>query len=248
MQHSTKKGVSEPQLGSLKDVEQKKRQVFKPILDNPYTQSSQWPEVDSKLANDILELLCLLLAGVGKYQKMKRGAKKGEDIGEPDMLNHITLGFNSTVKRLESQADEKRQILTGQSKRLKKSSDSNLKYVFVAKNDISPPILTQSFPVLCFTASQSLENRVKLVGLPKGSMDRLSSILNIKHTGIIGITENFTEAKPLLTLVDSIEDVDMPWLSAIFTDISSFTAYFHKPAIKVLATTAPVATKKKSTK
>lgn len=248
MEQSTQKWVSKPQLGSLKDAEQKKKQVFKPILDNPYTQSNQWSELDAKLANDILELLCLLLAGVGKYQKMKSESKKGEDIGEPAMLNHMTLGFNSTIKRLESQADEKRQILTGQSKRPRNSFDSYLKYVFVAKNDISPPILTQSFPVLCYTASQSLENRVKLIELPKGSMERLSSILNIKHTGIIGITENFTDAKPLLTLVDGIKDVDMPWLSAIFTDINSFTAYFHKPAIKVLATTAPAATKKKSTK
>lgn len=245
---SSKKAVA-PQLGSLKDVEQKKKQVFKPILDNPYTQSSQWPAIDAKLSTDILDLLCLLLMSVGKYELLAKettkAANKGEAAVPPEIRSHLTLGFNSTVKRLESQAAEKRQVLTGESKRAKKESVEYLKYVFVAKNDISPSILTQSFPVLCYTASKSLDNRVKLVELPKGAMEKVSTTLNIKHTGIIGLTDVAAEAKPLYSLVNAIEDVDMPWLSRIFTDIDGFKAYFHKPAIKVLATTAPVANKKK---
>ena len=46
---------------SLKSQEAKRKQVFRPILDNSFTQSNQWPFIEPTIANDIVDLLEVLL-------------------------------------------------------------------------------------------------------------------------------------------------------------------------------------------
>lgn len=256
---SGKPGLMGPLPGSLKDVEQKRRQVFKPILDNPYTQTNQWPEMDQKAATDILDLLCLLLLRVGKYSSILKEANEKKKVDKshktpdaPAIQSQMTIGFNSTVKKLESQASCKmrHKSTTKKHKKLKVIENSTqLKYIFVAKSDIQPALLTQSFPVLSFTASESLGNRIKLVELPKGAMNKLSESLNMKNIGIIGLTNNAKEAKPLYDLVNlNITDIDIPWLSGIFDESANINNLFHKPAVKMLLTSAPIIPKKNDQK
>lgn len=56
--------------GSLKDLDQKRKQVFKPVLDNPFTQSNLWPFIKPELAEQIIQLLELILAPIGNYYKL----------------------------------------------------------------------------------------------------------------------------------------------------------------------------------
>lgn len=153
---------------SIKAQEAKKRLVFRPILDNPYTQSNVWPFIEPQLGVDIVDLLENIL-------KTQKDSKE------------IYHGFNPTVQTLEKQAAYNRD----------KTGDvvPQIKYVFVCKFDMSPPILTSMFPVLCMTSSKSTDDMVKLVQLPRGSIERLSKALGIENSGIIGITEKLEQAK-----------------------------------------------------
>lgn len=233
--------------GSLRDAEKRRRQVFKPVLDNPFTQGHQWPTVEPDLGNSIVDVLALVLSGLGSYNLLVKELRSKNGTGhpklpaEPPIRKHITIGFNSTVQSLEKQASAKRAKAT--KKRAKKaecdSGDSiYIKYVFVAKAEISPPILTQHFPLLSFTASKSRLDRVKLIQLPRGATRKLSETLGVPNTTIIGLTGDLREAKPLYALADRVENVEAPWLEGMFWGDDE--AYFHKPALKVLATSAPV--------
>ncbi|KAF3988359.1 hypothetical protein FT663_02393 [Candidozyma haemuli var. vulneris] len=222
--------------GSLKDLDKKSREVFKPILDNPFTQGPDYPALPKETARAILDYLLQLLPSYGNYLSLKN--KKGV---EPHALNNkITLGFNSTVQALEAQASTNRQkVFKKQKVTSKKSSiDGYVKYVFVARNDISTPLLTSMFPLLAFSASKSPQNRVKLIDLPRGSMNKLSEVLHTPNVGIIALSEEWKEGKELFAMIErEVKDVEVPWLQGLFDGQLDL---FEKPAIKFLKTKTPL--------
>ncbi|EMG49196.1 hypothetical protein G210_0103, partial [Candida maltosa Xu316] len=216
---TTAKTSSKATSSSIKAQEAKKKQIFKPILDNPYTQSNIWPFIEPQLGLDIVDLLEVTL-------------KTGKDTSD------IVHGFNSTVGRLEKQAAHNRGMH-------KNKSIAQIKYLFVCKFDMSPPILTSIFPVLSFTSSKNAEDRVKLVQLPRGSMERLSKALGVEHCGVIGLTGEINQAKPLYGMINAnVRDVEVPWLNGLFEKNAKVP--FSVPNIKQIATT--VGAKKSSKK
>ncbi|KAK6198467.1 RNase P and RNase MRP subunit [Scheffersomyces amazonensis] len=222
---------------SLKEIERKRKQVFKPILDNAFTQSNLWPFISPELANEIMDHLTLLLSSIGKYNQLKQTTK----VEPPEIINHVVLGFNSCVKRLEAQA----QIHTKKNKVSLSSQTPYYKYIFVCKNDIVPPIITSTFPVLAYTGSKHKSNRVKLIQLPKGSIQRLSEILAVPNVGILGLTDDIIEGKHLFEMIDEhVKDIDIPWLESMFDGNS----HFLPPAINFLSTSIPVFPKKNDQK
>lgn len=244
--------------GSLKDNEKRRRQVFKPVLDNPYTQTKLWSYVAPDLSNTILEHLNLILSNLGNYNKLIIEAKETNNDKQippvPEIRNKITIGFNSTVKALEIQASKNKAIIvlkTNPRKKYKSSDDHPyIKYVFVTRYDIVPNLLTNPFPVLSYTSSKSAHDRVKLIQLPKGSMSRLSSILNIDNTGILGLSSDILEAEALFNIIESeVKDIDVPWLSGLFSDSNQYSlCQFRKPAMKILSTSAPLVPKRNDQK
>lgn len=218
--------------GSLKDIEQKRKQVYKPILDHPYTQGYEYPNIAPQFATSILDFLTSLLKSYGAYLELKK--KKGVKISVPDVHDKITIGFNSTVARLEKQAQPNRDRVYGTTS---EPVEAYVKYVFVAKSDMSSSLLTSSFPILAYTASRSLEDRVKLVELPEGAMQRLSSALNTKNVGVLSLQRTWEEGKPLFDIIDKhVPDVNVPWLSGLFGEEGAFEA----PAIKFVKTSMPI--------
>lgn len=245
--------------GSLKDTEKRRRQVFKPILDNPYTQTKLWPYISPELSNTILEHLSQILSNLGSYNGLVAEAKKNNNskmktTDIPEIRKEITIGFNSTIKALETQASRHRQILTNKSKKHKKQRISDpspyIKYVFVAKYDITSSLLTNPFPVLAFTSSTSVNDRVKLIQLPRGSMSRLSSILKIENASILGLSDNIEQAQALYELIKAeVKDVEAPWLDHLFSENDlQVPGVFRKPAVKFLSTSAPIMAKKNDQK
>ena len=248
--------------GSIKESSRKRRQVSKPILDNPYTQSNLWPFVEPSIAQSILDLLGILLSSIGHYNSIAnaRSSDNGDSLKprKPYMCNKITVGFNSTMGVLEKQA---KQIRTGKadllsqrkteaiSEQQENLEDDYFKYVFVTRYDITPLLLTSHFPVLSITSSKSASDRVKLVQLPRGSMEKLSSILCSKDVGIIALTSNIDKAEPLYDLIDStIDNVHAPWLENFFAnserELSS--VHFKRPPVKLLSTSSPLPSKARS--
>lgn len=224
-QQGKKRPVSGVISGSLKDIETKRRQVFKPVLDNPYTQAA-WPWVEAPQGEVYRDILCTLLEPLKHHKELLK--TKPEVLPEPPLaLAHATLGFNSTVKALERCAPVGRGA--------KGAALPVLGVVFVCKSEITPAVVTQHFPVLCYVAG-----RVKLVQLPRGSMDKLSEAVGRPHTGIVGITRDMPGAGTLVALVEGgVGDVEVPWLEGVD---------FQKPVLKVLKTSAPMGKPKQKTK
>lgn len=248
--------------GSIKESSRKRRQVSKPILDNPYTQSNLWPFVEPSIAQNILDLLNILLSNVGHYNSITNAKAGGNRDSlkpqKPSICNKITIGFNSTMGVLEKQAKHARTTKVGDNSAEKTETsfeqqasleDAYFKYVFVARYDITPLLLTSHFPILSITSSKSAFDRVKLVQLPRGSMEKLSSILCSKNVGIVALASNIDNAGPLYDLIDSkIDHVHAPWLENFFAnsyrELSSH--HFRKPPVKLLSTSSPLPSKTNS--
>lgn len=205
-------------MNSIKEVEKKRKQVFKPLLDNPFTQA-QFPIIKPSIQDQILDFLLHILEDIGKHETLLK-SKPDFTPEEPESLKNMTLGFNSTVQWLEEQA--------------RGTQTKQLSYVIVCKADIQPALLTSQFPVLSYTASTE-NNKVKLVQLPRGSMDKIEKALG-KKAGIIGLQKDECFPDAFLKLIDAnVNDVEVPWLK---------NSKFVNPNIKILKTTAPIAQKK----
>lgn len=222
------KGVNKPDnvaSTSLKARSNKRNQIFKALLDNPYTQSNTWPFVTPSVAKDLLDLMDAILCPIVQEAiKIER-------------IKWLYYGFNSTVETLERQAANNR----GKHK----DSVRQIKYLIVCKYDITPQLLTSMFPTLCFTASKGSSDMVKLVQLPKGSMERLSNIIGVANTGILGLPGDVELAEPIYKLIDeNVKDIEIPWLSNIFDS----PGIFYQPQVKQLQVKAPQGKKKKNSK
>lgn len=223
--------------GSLKDLNQKSKEVYKPFLDNPFAKSPEWPEVAPATARTILDFLVQLLGGYGQYLQVKK-TKKDTSLEEPSVLKNVTVGFNLTVKALERQAAPNREKVFKKRRTEPTKNDSHhgyIKYVFVAKKDLSTPLLSECFPLLTFSASQSASNKVKLIELPKGSIEKLLAALHTENVFVLSLSLAWREGKPLFDLIDKeVKDVEVPWLEGIFGDAKEL---FVKPPVKFVKTT-----------
>ncbi|MDC6270677.1 hypothetical protein PP707_00070 [Acetobacter pasteurianus] len=226
--NSNKGGNSAGFDSSLKLRANKKNQVFKALLDNPFTQSNIWPFVEPQVATDTLDLFEALIGPL--FESLRSSTSKN---GPAFAVKGISLGFNSTVGKLEAQAANNR----GKHK----DSRDQIKCLLVCKYDITPPLLTSMLPVLCFTASKSSQDRVKLVQLPRGSMQRLSQITGTPNTGIVGISTEVKEAHNLIEYIEKqVADVEAPWLNQIFDS----PHLFFPPKVAQVATTRGARKKK----
>ena len=197
---------------------------------------------------EIVDLLCRVLDPVGNYRRehikpstgkssrkrkrKRRVAKSTQDAAPatdaepappaPEVSSHITLGFNTTIRRLEllsavsrpqslgGEISAKSEDETGKSIRLLPS----LSAVFICRTGL-PPILTSSLPLLAATASSAFpkEPPIRLVPLSKAAEDKLAIALHQPKVGFVGLQADAPAAEILTTLVrDRIPPVDVPWL------------------------------------
>lgn len=193
---------------SIKKIE-KTKQVFKPLLDSPYPKS-EFPDIEIDIQDQILGFLLLLLNDLGNYNKHK------DKINKPEILKSTTLGFNSTVKQLEIQSKTK--------------IENPIRYVFVCKSDISPQLLIQQFPNLCYLA------HAKLIQLPKGSFDKLKEITH-QSINIIGLKDSTLISKSFLEILNTLPDLNIEWLKEV---------NYYKTRINFVKTSAPLTKKVKN--
>ncbi|KAK9375457.1 uncharacterized protein V1513DRAFT_443021 [Lipomyces chichibuensis] len=236
-------------------TEQKRRTVFRPVLDNPHTKVL-WPAVSAYDGKLFVDLLCSILQPVSTYidqkTKIKRHKKKSSDFtsspdltddlpkpARPDVLNYLTLGFNPTTFALESQTSSiyaQPSYIGPTTPTTAPSSKKNSKKhpimaVFIARSDITPAILLSHFPLLC--ASSSFP--VKLVQLPKGSLALLAQATSMPGLGIVAIRQGCPDAGMLFNALERIEDVVVPW-----TEFSGSRSVYETVNIKQIVTSAPI--------
>jgi ribonuclease P/MRP protein subunit POP3 len=187
---------------------------------------------------DIVDLLCRLLEPIGQHRrehlkpsrgsssrKRKRKAAQHATASTDAtpappttaISSHITLGFNTTIRYLESlSAISTPQPLGGPTLEQSKPIHplAPLSAVVVCQAGL-PPILTSSLPLVIATASLAFpeEPPIRLIPLGKRAGDRLAQALHQPTVGFIGLRSDTAAAKNLIDIVrDRVQPVDVPWL------------------------------------
>ncbi|RUP47925.1 hypothetical protein BC936DRAFT_145167 [Jimgerdemannia flammicorona] len=236
---------------NLRKEEQKRKTVFKHVLDSPY--SVKWPSLDVKEQDNILDVLCKFLEPIGNYHRQRKAAKPKkpsqrnkrkrdstittDDITmttdfiqdalpqppptPPELLASTTIGINAVTKQLE-------QCITTIRSREQPPEDS-LAMVFVCKGDIAPPHLVGHLPMMtCMAGGQDKEGEgartVLLCPLARGAEKKIGDAIGIKTCSVIGIKPSATSETyaALSALVRSkVEPVHAPWLLPTFSTRSN---------------------------
>ncbi|GMM29831.1 hypothetical protein DAMA08_025760 [Martiniozyma asiatica (nom. inval.)] len=188
---------------SIKATEEKRRQIFKPLLANPYTVRTRWPHIDSEAQKVALDILCTqILPPIGKWNKLSAKEQIEEIEKEKKNEKHnnfkerfdVVEGYNKVMKILEGNV----------ATQVRKQSDGNdYKVLFVCKNDIHSPIITYHIPLLC-----NLSKTV-IVQLSKGSAEKLGSALQLnQEVTLLLLKKSVVNSNPnLKEVLDSIESV-----------------------------------------
>ena len=179
-------------------------------------------------------------------------------VGTPpdlELLNYLTIGFNSTTRHLEAlaqscipsnrkpaapgldiEAKEAREVSKAD---LHTSTLKPLDAVFVPRSD-QPSIMHSHLPMLVQAASMAplSSPHIKLVVLPKGAEAKLSSALGIPRVGLIGLMEGAPAASPLIEFVKQhVPEVEVPWL------VEAEAGVYLPVQINIIHTTAPLITR-----
>jgi len=183
----------------------------------------------------------------------RKHAPSAEVPEPPDMQRHLTIGFNSTTRYLESLAQGSATTTTqGQKPKFSKvgnpSADSShskkprpIVAIFVPRSD-HPSILYSHLPLLIKTASLAPPSSPtpRLVSLPKGAEELLSAALAIPRAGLIGLIDGAPNTDPFIDFIrQQVPELEVPWLH-------DAAAGIYSPVnIKVIQTSAPVHSKKR---
>ncbi|KIX05756.1 uncharacterized protein Z518_03728 [Rhinocladiella mackenziei CBS 650.93] len=208
-------------------------------LSLPYP-DPQWPAVSADREQAILQLLIPLLEPIGDFRRghvprskgkgRARGGKKANTKAKddstpesmPEVYDHLTIGFNSTVRRLESLARSRKPPILSRTKDLpqQETPSVNLSVVFVCRQSL-PEIMSFSLPLLLATSAPRCE-RARLVEISPPAEAKIAQTLEQPRVRVLGLEAGASGADALRRfLTDNIGVVDVPWL-----DPESPPAYF----------------------
>ena len=111
------------------------------------------------------------------------------DIESPLILSHLLYGVNVVTKRLEIQTQRARRLTVISPETSDQPSDLKpLKYVFVCRADVDPPLLLDHLPhlVAAYNSTNPSEY-LKLMPLPQGAELALARALCIRKVTVLAI-------------------------------------------------------------
>ncbi|KIW96170.1 uncharacterized protein Z519_03237 [Cladophialophora bantiana CBS 173.52] len=202
-------------------------------LSLPYPEP-QWPTISPDTEQALLQLLLRLLQPIGEFRRDQVARSKGkgragkvnktqeDSLPEwmPDIYDHLTVGFNSTVRRLESLARGRKPQLLSQhtDADLLGHSRANLFVVFICRQNF-PDVMTSSLPLLIATSAPKVA-RARLVEWSSQAEEKLAQALHQPRVGVLGIEEGAPGTENLLRCVrETVDAVDVPWLDQTSTPI-----------------------------
>ncbi|EXJ72793.1 uncharacterized protein A1O5_03940 [Cladophialophora psammophila CBS 110553] len=203
-------------------------------LSLPYAEP-QWPTLSPDSEQALLQLLLRLLQPIGDFRRDHVARSKGkgragkvnkktqeDSLPEwmPDIYDHLTLGFNSTVRRLESLACSRKPRLLSQHTDADPlgHSRANLFVVFICRQNL-PDVMTSSLPLLIATSAPKIA-RARLVEWSSQAEEKVAQALHQPRVGVLGIEEGAPGTETLLRCVrDTVDAVDVPWLDQTSTPI-----------------------------
>jgi len=131
----------------------------------------------------------------------------------PEIYDHLTIGFNSTIRRLEALARSQKPSILPQPTETPPPEhvNANLSVVFVCRQSL-PDIMTSSIPILIATSAPK-PTRAKLVELSSQAEAKVAQALQQPRVGVLGLEVQTSEADTLLRYVtENVDAVDIPWL------------------------------------
>jgi hypothetical protein len=151
--------------------------------------TSSWPAPSKDVEDGVLQLLLPLLKPIGVFRRIQVPRSKGkgragkqvnkEFDGPPkwiaDLYDHLTIGLNTTVRRLESQA----------SSTPPQTSAEPLFMVLVCRENL-PDVLTMNLPLL-LAASASANGRARLIEISSKTEKELAEALFQPRLSVLGI-------------------------------------------------------------
>ena len=172
-----------------------------------------------------------MIVSQGKRRKKRKreDEKQGLDGTESARLDdnhnlqisdHLTIGFNSTVRSLEAMSKRSKPTALKDTSDVPQIADvdgSNLAVVFVCRSVLPDPI-TASIPLLIATASlaQPQLAPIRLVQLSAKVESKLAEALHQPRVGFVGLRRDMPAADVLMALVQSaVDPVRVPWLDSL---------------------------------
>lgn len=193
------------------------------------------------------------MPGNPEQDPLEKHAPPTEVPETPAIQQHLTIGFNSTTKHLESLAQASAPQNT-QNQEPKSSNVGNpiadpsdpdkpeaIVAIFVPGSD-QPSILYSHLPLLIKTASLASPSSPapRLVSLPKGAEERLSAALSIPRAGLIGLMEGAPNTDSFIEFIrQQVPEVEVPWLR------EAAAGAYLPVNIKTIQTSAPASQKKR---
>lgn len=176
--------------------------------------------------------------------------EKSEDVTEsvqssqpqmPPLFDHLTIGFNTTVRSLEAISKRSRPaVLKDHEADLHEPfGSSDVAAVFVCRSTLPDPI-TASIPLLVATASLAQPDQppIRLVQLCTNIQTQLAEALRQPRVGFIGIRSDMPGADVLLALVRAVASpIRVSWL-----DSSERPRYLP---VQIESTETPIGSKEK---
>ncbi|KAI0011824.1 hypothetical protein F4779DRAFT_159514 [Xylariaceae sp. FL0662B] len=213
-------------------MDKKKKIVYQ--LDTPYSAVS-WPQVTFEDQDTILELLCALLAPLGRYRlehiqtsKGKRDKKRKRRVSGPptpslalppipELKNYIDVGLPAITRCLQEIASTSNDPGSkGEGNTLSRKCSGSRFYsaIYVARSGY-PNALNGHLPQMVAVASKADPTRVpiRLVGLSKACEERLSESLGIPRVSCIGLREDAPNSKALVDFTrQHVPAIEVSWL------------------------------------
>lgn len=145
-------------------------------------------------------------------------------------FDYITIGINEVTRKLESQIESFRKLVTittpSRVKKIPRKS-APIAVVFVCRADVNPPILLDHIPHLVAGCNsirpksdpQGAQEPLKLIVLPKGSEPALAQALGLRRAAIIAIHVSAPDVRTFTS--DALDQRDAPYLPAFYKMLQS---------------------------
>ncbi|KAJ2362613.1 RNase P and RNase MRP subunit [Coemansia sp. RSA 2610] len=232
---------------SARAVSDRRRQVFKHVLEKPYT--TNWPAASQAVQSEVVDLLCTALKPLATYfgesrrMAKRRKTKSGKQeslssdalVGK-EILKHVVIGINSTTRALERQA-RRSQPLAGE----------DLALVVVCKGDVEPQLVAH-FPGLAHAARVAKVDgeiqramKLRLMGVGAGSEKQLAVAVGQPRVSTIGIRTGMPALDAVVERAyTEVAAPSVPWIGTG----QQLMPPLHPMKVRELHTTAPVANKR----
>ena len=144
---------------------------------------------------------------------------------QPEIHDHLTIGFNTTTRYLETLArnsnpsteaeiDAVKAPETSVRPSLNPAEIKPLAAVFAPRSG-QPPVLYSHLPLLTKVASLAVPSSpsIRIISLPEGAEDRLKTVLGIPRVGIVGLVDGAPNASSLIKFIrQRVSEFEVPWL------------------------------------